>query len=487
MLAARMLKLALAVPLAASLWLASKASALEIVLHDVAADRIERQRAFIRNQLPLPGTPELANLDKRMEALGLKRGDAIFIRVFKASSELELWMQNRTGTFTLLATFPICHWTGTLGPKLREGDKQSPEGFYSIGWPQTRLVGHWRKAFNLGFPNRFDQRLDRTGSYILIHGGCSSVGCYAMTNQVQAEIYSLASAALKNGEKRFHVHIFPFRMTAENMARYAGNPWMRAWADLKPAYDSFERTHVPPRIAICGTRYQVADGLPGETGGDDRRLPVLRGGGRQQVHEAAAIPFDMSRWSPPSCEMEDADRRRAVLAAQARAIAGPPVTAAATAQTTIASPHEPDQDARSVIVTGTVASTSAEIESGTTIPPVPQEQQVVPIPRQPHIKPVVHKPTVGNPGARKPLVRTTVARPNRVAREEDDDARTEKRPAKSHRAVARAKPQPSRQQVRRVSRNRQTAPRRAGTMDMYGRNGFGNALRNDGLPLVAGN
>jgi hypothetical protein len=216
-------------------------------------------------------------------------------------------MQNASGTFTLLDTYPICHWTGSLGPKLKEGDKQSPEGFYSVGVPQTRLVGRWRKAFNLGFPNLHDQRLSRTGSYILVHGGCSSVGCFAMTDPVQNEIYNLATAALSAGQARFHVHVFPFRMTAENLARHSDHEWAHTWFDLKPAYDSFERTRIPPVVALCGVRYKVADGLPGETGGSERRLPLLKGA----TEEASQRLLDANgNWQPPQCELEDEAKRQ---------------------------------------------------------------------------------------------------------------------------------------------------------------------------------
>ncbi len=291
---------------------APAACALDVLLHDVAADRVERQRAYARGDLPLAGTPDLDKLAERLAERGLVKGRAIYIRVFKQESELELWMQNSGGTFTLLATYPVCHWTGTIGPKLKEGDKQSPEGFYSVGAPQTRLVGRWRRAFNLGFPNLHDQLLNRTGSYILIHGGCSSVGCFAMTDPVQEEIYTLAGSALSSGQERFQVHVFPFRMTTANIAQRAEHEWAHTWADLKPAYDSFERTRVPPRVVLCGVRYKVADGLPGETGGIESRLPVLRpvaqGG---HLADVAAVVDTNGDWVPPTCVLDDEERRKA--------------------------------------------------------------------------------------------------------------------------------------------------------------------------------
>ncbi len=336
------------------------ASALDIVLNDVAADRVQRQRHFARGELPLATTPRLDQLDERLKSLDLAPGRAIYIRIFKAESELEVWMQNGGGTFTRLAVYPICHWTGSLGPKLKEGDKQSPEGFYTVGVQQTRLVGRWRRAFNVGFPNLHDQLLNRTGSYILIHGGCSSVGCFAMTDEVQEEIYGLARAALAKGQDRFQVHIFPFRMTPGNLERHAEHEWAHTWSDLKPAYDSFERTRVPPRVALCGVRYKIADGLPGETGSDDRRLPVLR----PVATEARAIDPNAvidagGNWIAPPCELQDEAKRRefyggSQIATADPATAAPAVSATTSSASITAEPETPIETP--VAVTGSIMS-----------------------------------------------------------------------------------------------------------------------------------
>jgi murein L,D-transpeptidase YafK len=243
-------------------FLLSPAFALTIELDDIAPDRIERQRAFARGDLPGSAAPDLETLKDRLAAQGLAEGAPILIRIFKAESELEVWMR-KGGTFVLHESFPICHWTGSLGPKLREGDKQSPEGFYMIGHRQMRHRGRWREAFNLGFPNLHDKRLDRTGSYILVHGGCSSTGCYAMTEPAARVIHRLAAAALRGRQSQFQVHVFPFRMTDANMATHAANPWADFWRDLKAGYDAFEATRLPPRIGVCGQRYTVAQAAPG--------------------------------------------------------------------------------------------------------------------------------------------------------------------------------------------------------------------------------
>jgi murein L,D-transpeptidase YafK len=239
----------------------ASASAVSIELNDVAPDRIERQRAAAEGRLPLPGTPSTKYLNERLAGMGLKAGAPVLIRIFKASSELEVWME-RDGVYVLFATYPICHWSGTLGPKLREGDKQTPEGFYTLTSRQLYRLGRWPFALNLGFPNAFDRKQKRDGSYILLHGGCSSVGCVAMTEPVIAEVYGLVKAALRGEQRHVPVHVFPFRMTEENMAAHRGGDWAGFWANLKEGYDSFERTRRAPRISVCEGRYRIEDASP---------------------------------------------------------------------------------------------------------------------------------------------------------------------------------------------------------------------------------
>ena len=237
---------------------ADAARALTIELRDVAPDRIERQRAAEAGRLPLANTPDVDQLETRLAEAGLKSGTPILMRVFKASSELELWME-KDRRFVLFATYPICHWSGTLGPKLREGDKQTPEGFYTITQRQTRHIGRWRSAINLGFPNAFDRAQGRNGSFILMHGGCSSVGCFAMTNPVMSEIHTLTKAAIAAGQRHVPVHVFPFRMTEKALAEHIENDWHPFWTTLKAGYDSFERTRRPPRISVCQGNYHIED------------------------------------------------------------------------------------------------------------------------------------------------------------------------------------------------------------------------------------
>jgi murein L,D-transpeptidase YafK len=243
------------------LLVAPKAAAISIELKDVAADRIERQRAAIDGRLPLADTPDVSRLSERLQEAGAKSGAPMLMRIFKETSELEVWLE--TGDrFHLFATYPICHWSGTLGPKLREGDKQTPEGFYTITNRQLRHLGRWPRAINLGYPNAFDRAHNRNGSYILMHGGCSSVGCFAMTNPVMSEIYGLAKAAIRGGQRHIPVHVFPFRMTDAALAARAEHPWHGFWSTLQPGYTSLERTGRPPRVSVCEGQYRIEDASP---------------------------------------------------------------------------------------------------------------------------------------------------------------------------------------------------------------------------------
>jgi murein L,D-transpeptidase YafK len=242
---------------------AAGAAVLLLAIHwlkdrDAMAIEIERSRRSALAALgqPLPATPDLADLSGRLTARGLVLGDPVFVRIFKREFELELWMQ-RGGQFERFAVYPICHWSGDLGPKLREGDGQAPEGFYTVTAAALNPASRWHRAFDLGYPNAFDRAHARTGSHLMVHGGCRSVGCFAMTDAVIDEIWHLITAALNGGQKRFHVHVFPFRMTPENLARRQNGRWGAFWLELARAYAAFEATHLPPRIGVCAGRYTV--------------------------------------------------------------------------------------------------------------------------------------------------------------------------------------------------------------------------------------
>ena len=218
---------------------------------------------YHRDGLPLPGTPDLAKFDERLKAQGVALGAPVFLRIFKLESELEMWME-KEGRYQKFATYPICLWSGRLGPKLREGDRQAPEGFYAVTKEELNPNSRWHRSFSLGFPNAFDRAQGRTGSFIMVHGGCQSVGCFAMTNDVVDQIWRLVTAALDSGQPAFNVQVFPFRMTEKNLAARKGDKWSPFWADLKKGYDAFEATHLPPMITVCEGRYVIAEAKPGD-------------------------------------------------------------------------------------------------------------------------------------------------------------------------------------------------------------------------------
>jgi murein L,D-transpeptidase YafK len=195
-------------------------------------------------------------LPARLDSRDVAMGQPAFIRIFKQESILELWMK-RGDKWLLFQDYPICRWSGTLGPKLKQGDRQSPEGFYRVALEQLNPYSRWHLSFNLGFPNAFDKAHGRTGSFLMVHGGCSSAGCYAMTNGAVDDIYRIVEAALRAGQPAVDVHIFPFRMTAANMARHKASRWAAFWRDLKRGYDVFEAQRAVPKIKVVDKRYVV--------------------------------------------------------------------------------------------------------------------------------------------------------------------------------------------------------------------------------------
>jgi murein L,D-transpeptidase YafK len=196
------------------------------------------------------------NFEERLALLSAKVGDPVFIRIFKEESLLEVWI--RSGAeYQHLKDYFICAYSGTLGPKLQEGDRQSPEGFYKVKKYQLNPNSKYHLSFNLGFPNVYDRAYERTGSFLMVHGNCVSDGCYAMTDEKIEEIYMLVEGALQKGQKYVQVHAFPFRMTDTAMALYSDSEWYDFWANLKEGYDYFEVEHLPPYIKVANGLYTI--------------------------------------------------------------------------------------------------------------------------------------------------------------------------------------------------------------------------------------
>ncbi len=194
------------------------------------------------------------SLIRDLEDEGLAYGSPIFIRIFKQERELEVWLKNGD-TFELFRTYHIAAMSGSLGPKLRKGDRQAPEGFYFVAPSQMNPNSQFHLSFNLGYPNTYDRAHKRTGSALMVHGNRVSIGCFAMTDAKIEEIYTLADAALRNGQKFFRAHCFPFRMTKDNMDKYNKSEWAPFWSELQTGYDFFERTKQPPNVLVKNKKY----------------------------------------------------------------------------------------------------------------------------------------------------------------------------------------------------------------------------------------
>lgn len=214
------------------------------VASDMAFDDVSRE------------APEIpAKLVAEMSKKGMKPESPVLVRIFKQESELEVWKINVTGRYALLKTYPMCRWSGKLGPKKANGDRQAPEGFYHVSRWMLNPKSQYYLSFNLGYPNRLESALGYTGEALMVHGACSSSGCYALTDQGVGEIYSVVSEALSSGQERFQVQAYPYRMTAENMALHREDENLPFWRTLKEGYDAFELTKQQPKVSVCGRRY----------------------------------------------------------------------------------------------------------------------------------------------------------------------------------------------------------------------------------------
>ncbi len=239
-----------------------------------------------RAMAPIP--PETVAL---MEQAGSNKEAPTLIRAFKKEAELEVWKMRPDGTYAHVKTYPMCRWSGQLGPKTREGDRQVPEGFYSIAPGQLNPNSSYYLSFNVGYPNAFDRAWGRTGGTIMVHGVCSSMGCFSMTDKQIAEIYAIVRTSLNNGQNAVQMQSYPFHMNAENLAKHRLDENIAFWKQLKEGNDHFEVTKREPIVGVCGKRY-VFDAVPANGHGLDpaAACPPLKEDPQiaQAVHEKEA-------------------------------------------------------------------------------------------------------------------------------------------------------------------------------------------------------
>ncbi len=190
-----------------------------------------------------------------MEEMGSSKSAPILIRTYKKEAEFEIWKMKADGHYAYLKTFPLCRWSGQLGPKVREGDRQVPEGFYSITPARMNPKSAYYLSFDVGYPNAYDRAHGGTGGSIMVHGACSSAGCFSMTDAQIAEIYAIAREAFSGGQRAIQMQSYPFHMTAENLAKYRLDPNIAFWKQLKEGSDNFEVTKQDVAVGVCNKHY----------------------------------------------------------------------------------------------------------------------------------------------------------------------------------------------------------------------------------------
>ena len=219
---------------------------------------------------PIPeGT--LASID----AKGSTKNAPVLIRAFKKEAEMEIWKQRSDGRYVYLKTFPMCRWSGQLGPKVREGDRQVPEGFYTITPGSMNPNSAYYLSFNVGYPNAYDRAWGHTGGSIMVHGICSSAGCFSMTDQQIEEIYAIMREAFAGGQHAVQMQSFPFRMTAENMAKHRLDPNIGFWRELKKGSDTFEVTKMQTPVGVCNKHYVFSSAKGGARFDAESACPPL--------------------------------------------------------------------------------------------------------------------------------------------------------------------------------------------------------------------
>ena len=216
-----------------------------------------RSKAVVDKTVPI--------LKEEFEKKGLRLGDKIYIRIFKEEYVLEVWVPERY-TYKLFKEYPVEYYSGGLGTKTKQGDRKSPESFYTIYPYSLNPSSAYHLSFNIGYPNAYERYRGYTGGDIMVHGSNVSIGCYAMTDPRIDEIYTIVQKAFENGQSAINVHIFPFRMTAENLEKHKNDPDMPFWRELVEGYEYFEQRKVPPEIQVIKGKYVIRKEISAVTG-----------------------------------------------------------------------------------------------------------------------------------------------------------------------------------------------------------------------------
>jgi murein L,D-transpeptidase YafK len=256
-----------------------------------------------RVEHPLP-----AKMRAKLAKMNLSMSSPIMMRVFKQEAVMEVWKANSQDRYQLVGTYPICAWSGQLGPKKKEGDRQAPEGFYDVTPARMNPSSGYYLSFDMGYPNKFDRTFGRTGRNLMIHGACSSSGCYSISDAAVLQVFAFARDAFKGGQKSFQIQAYPFRMTAENMAKHRSSEHYEFWQNLKVGYDHFEITHRPPVVDVCGKKYVF-----NQVGGCDTGTPPALTAAYQSYSKTYENAFTVAMKKHPAnwTDVSEWDRKAA--------------------------------------------------------------------------------------------------------------------------------------------------------------------------------
>lgn len=190
--------------------------------------------------------------------------EMLFLRAFKQEKVLEVWAAE-SGPYQLIKTYEICMIPGKLGPKIRQGDKQVPEGIYFIDTLNPNSDFHLSMRVN--YPNEADLIRSAAekdpGGDIYIHGDCYSVGCLPMQDEPIEEIFWLVTMQQhRYPEQAIPVHIFPFRFSDSNWSLHAKTEfkWQEFWQDLEKIDAYFESNRFPAKTSVASDgRYRLLE------------------------------------------------------------------------------------------------------------------------------------------------------------------------------------------------------------------------------------
>ncbi len=206
-------------------------------------------------EIELRVRPRLA---RGLASAGARLGAPLYIRVLKEGGEVEVWAAGRDGAYIRFQTYRLCGAAQALGPRRRIGDQQAPEGFYLLTPGRMDASARAYLSLALNYPNGLDTARRWTGAPAAFAGRCAAAAGLGLTDPAVEELWALASAAFRAGQRAIPVHIFPFALTSRALRRPAPETLTRFWAELEPAWRLFEAERKPPATGVRGGRYVVS-------------------------------------------------------------------------------------------------------------------------------------------------------------------------------------------------------------------------------------